>query len=304
MDPLTASYPWYTPYQFAGNKPIKFIDLDGLEESAPVIDPAFAAKLVQGTAKTIATGLYNKAISLNNIWRSEESKGNRIRRLLNDDYGVSYRTSFEVTNKELISSFVVRFSFFGEGYYLEPRGGLIRQFTRELTNSLDIAVAYTGGAKGNGTLLFAKTGSSSARSFRDVVVKTVKKWAGDVSSGKGRDHVTYTGIKKDGTYYVGYASAPSHKNYDEAQIISYRYGGDFSDFLVNPVAKGSKVEGVAGKAKARGLEQSIFQDWVKKYGRTKVGNSQNPVGPNNSRKDEYMKAVNVIYEQMPGKKGS
>ncbi|MDQ3190184.1 MAG: RHS repeat-associated core domain-containing protein [Bacteroidota bacterium] len=32
VDPLTKSYPWYTPYQFAGNKPINSIDLDGLEE--------------------------------------------------------------------------------------------------------------------------------------------------------------------------------------------------------------------------------------------------------------------------------
>ena len=32
VDPLTASYPWYTPYQFAGNKPIWCIDIDGLEE--------------------------------------------------------------------------------------------------------------------------------------------------------------------------------------------------------------------------------------------------------------------------------
>ncbi|MBT1705378.1 RHS repeat-associated core domain-containing protein, partial [Chryseosolibacter indicus] len=32
VDPLTKSYPWYTPYQFAGNKPIVSIDLDGLEE--------------------------------------------------------------------------------------------------------------------------------------------------------------------------------------------------------------------------------------------------------------------------------
>ena len=31
-DPLASSYPWYTPYQFAGNKPIVAIDLDGLEE--------------------------------------------------------------------------------------------------------------------------------------------------------------------------------------------------------------------------------------------------------------------------------
>jgi hypothetical protein len=37
VDPLTSSYPWYTPYQFAGNNPIKFIDLDGLEPFDPEI---------------------------------------------------------------------------------------------------------------------------------------------------------------------------------------------------------------------------------------------------------------------------
>ena len=32
VDPLRNDYPWYTPYQFAGNKPIWAVDLDGLEE--------------------------------------------------------------------------------------------------------------------------------------------------------------------------------------------------------------------------------------------------------------------------------
>ncbi len=32
VDPLTKGYPYYTPYQFAGNKPIVAIDLDGAEE--------------------------------------------------------------------------------------------------------------------------------------------------------------------------------------------------------------------------------------------------------------------------------
>lgn len=36
VDPLAKSYPWYTSYQFAGNKPIKCIDLDGLEEIDPI----------------------------------------------------------------------------------------------------------------------------------------------------------------------------------------------------------------------------------------------------------------------------
>ncbi|PUZ26975.1 RHS repeat-associated core domain-containing protein [Chitinophaga costaii] len=31
-DPLMKNYPWYTPYQFAGNTPIQAIDLDGGEE--------------------------------------------------------------------------------------------------------------------------------------------------------------------------------------------------------------------------------------------------------------------------------
>jgi RHS repeat-associated protein len=32
VDPLTKEYPWYTPYSFAGNKPIYALDLDGAEE--------------------------------------------------------------------------------------------------------------------------------------------------------------------------------------------------------------------------------------------------------------------------------
>ncbi|MGD9492616.1 MAG: RHS repeat domain-containing protein [Bacteroidales bacterium] len=39
-DPLIVQgqqYPWYSPYQFAGNKPIQFIDLDGLEELDPYV---------------------------------------------------------------------------------------------------------------------------------------------------------------------------------------------------------------------------------------------------------------------------
>jgi hypothetical protein len=33
VDPLASKYPFYTPYQFAGNMPIQFVDLDGLEQA-------------------------------------------------------------------------------------------------------------------------------------------------------------------------------------------------------------------------------------------------------------------------------
>src|SRR5437867_5819430 len=32
VDPLSKKFSWYTPYQFAGNKPIAALDLDGLED--------------------------------------------------------------------------------------------------------------------------------------------------------------------------------------------------------------------------------------------------------------------------------
>ncbi|MBS1634128.1 MAG: hypothetical protein JST10_16315, partial [Bacteroidetes bacterium] len=35
VDPLTAKFPFYSPYQFAGNMPIRYIDLDGAEPAEP-----------------------------------------------------------------------------------------------------------------------------------------------------------------------------------------------------------------------------------------------------------------------------
>ncbi len=40
VDPLAKKYPYWTPYQFAGNMPIKYIDLDGLEPANNPKDPA------------------------------------------------------------------------------------------------------------------------------------------------------------------------------------------------------------------------------------------------------------------------
>jgi RHS repeat-associated protein len=38
VDPLSKSYPFYTPYQFSGNNPVRFIDLDGGEPSLPELE--------------------------------------------------------------------------------------------------------------------------------------------------------------------------------------------------------------------------------------------------------------------------
>ena len=52
VDPLTKAYPWYTPYQFAGNSPILFIDLDGGEPKKG--DPNYGQNLILGRVNHIS----------------------------------------------------------------------------------------------------------------------------------------------------------------------------------------------------------------------------------------------------------
>jgi RHS repeat-associated protein len=67
VDPLTKSYPWYTPYQFAGNKPISHIDLDGLEE-ANVKTQTFSIKPeLQPGDETTIDGQKYKVVSMTMI---------------------------------------------------------------------------------------------------------------------------------------------------------------------------------------------------------------------------------------------
>ena len=72
LDPLTKSYPWYTPYQFGGNTPIQAVDLDGLEPgSSPKVQefvlkpgyPAFkiATMNTQGGAVGMSAANYHNA---------------------------------------------------------------------------------------------------------------------------------------------------------------------------------------------------------------------------------------------------
>jgi RHS repeat-associated protein len=52
VDPLTSKYAFYTPYQFAGNKPIVALDLDGLED-------IWVQNIVSNDGKTILQTIIN-----------------------------------------------------------------------------------------------------------------------------------------------------------------------------------------------------------------------------------------------------
>ncbi len=95
-------------------------------------------------------------------------------------------------------------------------------------------------------------------------------------------HITYRGIK-DGKPYIGYASKPGF-GHSADDVLKYRYGSNFDEFDVapDPIYRG---EGLEGKYTARGLEQRKFEELGGLEG---TSNKQNPVGPNNPRRDEYL----------------
>jgi len=80
VDPLFKSYPWYTPYQFAGNKPISSIDMDGLED----VDYRVVFKYDDGSALV--------KVSRSDASTSNSHDGNL--RIHNKDDGKTY-TNFE-----------------------------------------------------------------------------------------------------------------------------------------------------------------------------------------------------------------
>ena len=102
VDPIENNYPWYTPYQFAGNMPIWAIDLDGLEEmktnsvanvikdangnvlSKPTIvnDPAGSADVIPGVRRLnptqieVSPGLLDQKDPYFNTYTWQQVSGN------------------------------------------------------------------------------------------------------------------------------------------------------------------------------------------------------------------------------------
>ena len=76
VDPLKKDYPWYTPYQFAGNSPIRFIDLDGLEPANnPNVPGANEARAIAEVSTIkIASDISNTLQNLFSRGYSEKQK--------------------------------------------------------------------------------------------------------------------------------------------------------------------------------------------------------------------------------------
>jgi RHS repeat-associated protein len=72
VDPLTKDYPWYTPYQFAGNKPVWCIDLDGLEDALPKQQPKTPVLTTSSESTCIGCAERSKAMGISQFQLNTE----------------------------------------------------------------------------------------------------------------------------------------------------------------------------------------------------------------------------------------
>lgn len=113
VDPLQFDYPNYTPFQYAGNKPITYIDLDGLEEAlTPYMDRGkyvktknvfdFSQNVMTLLSNTLVVGTYNASSGIINAVYNYEETGKAI---ANSRIGEYVKTAFNsgsnVANLEL-----------------------------------------------------------------------------------------------------------------------------------------------------------------------------------------------------------
>ncbi|MBB6463779.1 RHS repeat domain-containing protein [Flammeovirga kamogawensis] len=99
VDPLTKSYPWYTPYQFAGNTPIQAIDLDGLEEYKINNSDWFIGRILVDVALMNPKDDY---IALKNKLFSWSGNSNGAIQLVDPDAQFSLRTDDENGNEYIL----------------------------------------------------------------------------------------------------------------------------------------------------------------------------------------------------------
>lgn len=166
VDPLAPEYPWYTPYQFAGNKPIRFIDLDGLEEYDPMRgylpSPAFTKNLLIETAVGIGDGLANIGLISSDIVLESAQRGITIRKMLVQD---GHSVPESVSNSDLGEAFQLRRR--ATEAKVEPRKGVLGNFVDLGVAVLSVVAAAP--AKAGGPVLAATVRPMASRGLADIL---------------------------------------------------------------------------------------------------------------------------------------
>ena len=109
LDPLTSKFPFYSPYQFAGDKPIWAIDLDGLE------DVIYSKSLNGKTAGRLMLEVANKTTIVSNVMKEFKSQSK---------YDLYFYTYHQTSNVPVFDGVTLTFSSLDEikkgGFYANP----------------------------------------------------------------------------------------------------------------------------------------------------------------------------------------
>lgn len=216
MDPLTADYPWYTPYQFAGNKPIWAIDLDGLEEL--FYKEAFRKSEIGETVINRANNT-----TLFKEFESKLKSQNKINvYVVNFDSKISY---YDGGYKDINISF--------EGH---PQGESVTkgtvQFTRnrdEFNRLVSKDYAFRSAAKGIDEGLLNRT-FDSGKGMLFIMVANPLIYPGSYSNSNKKDHNIFlkNAIRNSVNTYV-------HESWDHGlhYLLDPNYKNDFEKTLID-----------------------------------------------------------------------
>ena len=157
VDPLMKSYPWYTPYQFAGNKPIAFVDIDGKEEEwyQEMVSPV-------NIWNSAVDGIGNISLRVGEWAITDNFEGQSIRNVMLR-YGMTIPPN--ITNKDLGKNFQL---------YKEDRTFKVKADKGVLNDIKDIAigaldVASVIPAKGGGAWLGVKATGIVTHSISEIL---------------------------------------------------------------------------------------------------------------------------------------
>jgi hypothetical protein len=223
VDPLTRSYPWYTPYQFAGNNPIKFIDLDGLEEYDPQTDALLSARLV-------LTAFFDIKHSAENLL---------LNTFVPADPGMKWQASYAINgNGNPIWETVIQ---------QIPREGALKE---TLNTALDVVNVIAAGKLDITDALGAQTGSKTQltrgiRQFLESVDNSSYRNSfedGKFLLGKVKEDITVYQIHNKGADPGSFFTTVKPKNAIEAEdMLNIKmYGNNAEEITTYTIKKGTE----------------------------------------------------------------
>jgi RHS repeat-associated protein len=232
-DPLSKNFPWYTPYEFAGNNPIKYIDMDGEEPKPQTVN--YGQNVMVGLVNT--TSLINNAKMANDNWLGVRG---------DIEAGLKYIESLKSNMKPEVS--LMNFVFSTHGGYLIKDGKMTEAtaFKSDPTGESYISAGDITKFMQTGT-----TGALKADGF-PVSITDKDKSIGDLKK-------VFDQIGTGGNFVL---SACNVAGDDELGIaLQQLSGGRINIYMTPDLVRVAKVDGGVGQELNRGRIQDNLKIW-------------------------------------------